>query len=52
MIKTLDAEVGKTLLSQLSQADVQIPSACHTGVCGACMCTIESGEEGVIKNFR
>ena len=42
VIKTIDAEVGKTLLSQLNGSDIQVPSACHTGMCGACMCRIES----------
>ena len=52
VIKTIDAEVGKTLLSQLNGSDIQVPSACHTGMCGACMCRIESWHEHIVKNFR
>ncbi len=52
VIKTIDAAVWKTLLSQLNGADIQVPSACHTGACGACMCTIETGSRYIDKSFR
>ncbi|MCH2189039.1 2Fe-2S iron-sulfur cluster binding domain-containing protein [Candidatus Gracilibacteria bacterium] len=52
IIKAIDAQVGKTLLSQLNANDIQVPSACHAGVCGACMCRIESGESAIQKDFR
>ena len=49
IIKTLDAEINKTLLKQLEEHGVEIPSACFTGICGACMCEIESGAEFINK---
>lgn len=49
IIKTLDADLNKTLLKQLEAEWVEIPSACFTWICGACMCEIEKGEEFVNK---
>ncbi len=49
IIKTLDADLNKTLLKQLEGHWVEIPSACFTWICGACMCEIEKGEEFVNK---
>lgn len=51
-IKELDADVNKTLLKQLEDEGVSIPAACYTGICGACICEIESGEASVNKTFR
>ena len=39
-LKTLDADMNKTLLKQLEAEWIEIPSACFTGICGACMCEI------------
>lgn len=52
LLKTVDADVKRTLLSQLEEQGVKIPNACHAGMCAACMCTIEKGEELVVKDFR
>lgn len=52
IIKELDADLNKTLLKQLESQWVEIPAACYTGICGACMCEIESWEEWVNKSFR
>lgn len=49
VIKTLDADINKTLLKQLEAEGVEIPSACFTGICGACMCEIEEWEEHINK---
>ena len=49
IIKTLDADVNKTLLKQLESEWIEIPSACFTGICGACMCEIEKWEELINK---
>lgn len=49
ILKTLDADLNKTLLKQLEAEGIEIPSACFTGICGACMCEIEQGEEFVEK---
>jgi ferredoxin len=49
IVKTLDADLNKTLLKQLEAEGIEIPSACFTGICGACMCEIEQGEEFVEK---
>mgnify|MGYP002332256442 CR=1 FL=1 len=49
VIKTLDGQVNKTLLKQLEAEWIEIPSACFTWICGACMCEIEEGEELIEK---
>lgn len=40
-IKTFNADLNKTLLKQLEAEWVEIPSACFTWICWACMCEIE-----------
>jgi len=52
ILKTLDAQVGKTLLSQIEAAGGEIPNACRAGMCAACMCHIEKGGEYIRKDFR
>ncbi|MGE4443589.1 MAG: 2Fe-2S iron-sulfur cluster-binding protein [Candidatus Altimarinota bacterium] len=52
IIKTIDAKVGQTLLKQLTEAGVEMQSACMFGICAACMCQIEKGEECIDKSFR
>ena len=49
VIKQLDADINKTLLKQLEAEWIEIPSACFTWICGACMCEIESWEEFINK---
>ncbi len=50
--KTIDAKVGQTLLKQLTEAWVEMQSACMFGICAACMCQIEKWEECIDKSFR
>lgn len=52
IIKTIDAEIGKTLLNQLTNAWIEMQSACNFGICAACMCQIEAWEEFLDKSFR
>ncbi|NDK09545.1 (2Fe-2S)-binding protein [Candidatus Gracilibacteria bacterium] len=52
LIKEVPIDVGRVLLSQLESHDIEIPNACRTGMCAACMCKIVSGSEHVIKNLR
>ena len=52
IIKTIESDISKTLLKQLQESGVEMAYACHTGICGACMCQIESGSENVNKSFR
>ena len=52
IIKTIEADLSKTLLRQLQDSEVEMAYACHTGICGACMCQIESGSENVNKSFK
>ena len=49
ILKTLDADLNKTLLKQLEAEWIEIPSACFTGICWACMCEIEKWEEFINK---
>lgn len=52
IIKTIEADISKTLLKQLQDSEVEMAYACHTGICWACMCQIESGSENVNKSFK
>jgi len=52
VIKTIESDISKTLLKQLQESWVEMAYACHTGICGACMCQIESGSENVNKSFK
>ena len=52
LIQALEVWEGKTLLWELEKASIEIPNACRTGMCGACMCNIISWEASVIKNFK
>ncbi|QFR39369.1 2Fe-2S iron-sulfur cluster binding domain-containing protein [Candidatus Gracilibacteria bacterium 28_42_T64] len=52
IIKTIPGDTKKTLLKQLNESGVEISSACFTGICGACMCRVESGRDNIIDNFR
>jgi len=52
ILKTLDIDSDRTLLSQLEEAGVEIPNACRMGMCAACMCNIESGEDYVEKDTK
>jgi ferredoxin len=49
IIKTFDADLNKTLLKQLEAEGIEIPSACFTWICWACMCEIEKWEELINK---
>lgn len=51
ILKKIDADISKNLLAQLTEAWVDIPAACYTGICGACMCEVEQGSENIEKNF-
>lgn len=52
ILKTLEVVPEKTILKQLMEAEVEIPNACRMGMCSACMCTIESGENLVQKDLK
>lgn len=52
VIKEIPADINKTLLEQLTEAGIDIPAACYTGVCWACMCEIEKGSDKINKNFN
>ena len=42
--KSLEVESGATLLNTLSNAGIQLPSACGGGgSCGVCLCKVTSG---------
>lgn len=50
IVKQFPADLKKTLLSQLTDAGVEIPNACRAGLCGACICQIEWGEKVIDKS--
>ena len=52
IIKEIPLDTGKTLLKQLEDAGAEIPYACMTGMCSACMCEVESWLEQVDKSFK
>ncbi|MBW7954951.1 2Fe-2S iron-sulfur cluster binding domain-containing protein [Candidatus Gracilibacteria bacterium] len=50
-LKEIDVRVGENLLRQIQDAGIDIPYACSNGICGACMCTIETGGEALKKDL-
>ncbi len=50
--KEIPADINKTLLKQVEESGVEMQSACHSGICGACICTIEQWWENIDKSFR
>lgn len=51
VLKQIEADISKNLLAQLTEAGIDIPAACYTGICGACMCEVEQGSDNIEKNF-
>lgn len=51
LIKELEVDSVKPLLSQLEKAWVDIPNACRAGMCAACMCHVVNDSQ-VVKNLR
>ena len=52
IIKQIDLDVNKILISQIIDSWVEVDFACNTGICWACMMKIESWEENIIKNKK
>lgn len=52
VLKELEANPAKPLLSQLEWAWVEIPNACKIWMCGACICIWENDDENLVKNLR
>lgn len=52
ILKEIPADLNKTLLEQLTEAGIDIPAACYTGICGACMCEVETWAEALDKSFK
>ena len=47
---TFNCETGETLLDAMLRADVPAPNSCRSGLCGACMCRVESGSVNLNAN--
>lgn len=43
-------EKGDTLLQAMQKVDLDAPASCEEGMCGACMCSVESGETQLALN--
>lgn len=52
LIKELDIEPGKILLSQLEAQGIEIANACRTGMCGSCLCFSPDGDENLNKSLK
>ncbi len=52
IIKEIDAKVWKTLISLITESWLEVASACHFGMCWACMYSIESWNENIVKNMK
>lgn len=52
VLKEIPADLNKTLLEQLVENWVDIPAACYTWICWACMCEVEAGSSEINKNFK
>jgi len=49
-MKEVNIEPNKNLLKELEKAGYEIPHACMTGACGACMCKVTAWSEYVKKD--
>lgn len=47
----IEADKSKYILDQLMETELDPPFSCQGGVCGACMCTVTSGEVDMEDNF-
>lgn len=47
----IEADKSKYILDQLIETELDPPFSCQGGVCGACMCTVTSGEVDMEDNF-
>ena len=47
---TFTCETGETLLDAMLRADVPAPNSCRSGLCGACMCRVDSGSVNLNAN--
>ncbi|PZR43126.1 ferredoxin--NADP reductase [Paraburkholderia fungorum] len=47
---TFTCGAGETLLDAMLRADVPAPNSCRSGLCGACMCRVESGSVNLNAN--
>lgn len=52
VIKTIEADLKRTIYRQLQKEWVELPSACFTWICGACICEIESWSENIEKDYK
>lgn len=51
LIKHIEVDSSKPLLSQFEKENIAIPNACRAGMCAACMCYIDDDSKAV-KNLR
>ncbi len=49
--KEVEILANKRMLSQLEKQWIEIPNACRTGMCAACMCHIQDGGEFIQKDL-
>lgn len=52
LIKECEVNSLKPLLRQLEDQGVEIPNACRTGMCGACLCFAPEGDDNLNKSLR
>jgi len=52
VIKELDQEVNKTLIKQMTDSWLEVMSACHHWICGACIYNVEKWHNNVNKSFK
>lgn len=52
LIKEVNVDANRILLSQLEAAGIEIPNACRAGSCASCMCHIVQGGEHIEKSLR
>ncbi len=52
IVKELDQDVKKTLISQMRDAGVNVLAACHHGICGACIYKVNTWQNALKKDFK
>lgn len=48
----IELDEKRSLLSQMELSGIEIPNACRTWMCAACLCTIEQWENLILKDMK
>lgn len=52
LTRELDQDIWKTLIKQMNDAGEEVMSACHHGICWACIYSVDSWVDNINKSFK